>query len=86
MKVSDLFKRYNVPFPDWVTDDMLIDEFEDAEYSIEEGSHKWVLSLPWRSDVILFSAKDEEYSYVVTDSDDVVLLEMLVTPEFHYTS
>ena len=45
MKLSELFQRDNVPFPEWLPDDIIPDEWENAKYFKGEDSHKWELTI-----------------------------------------
>ena len=43
IKLIELFRKANVHCPEWLSYELLEDEWEDAEYSSEESIHKWTL-------------------------------------------
>ena len=43
IRLSELFSKAHINCPEWLSYELLEDEWEDAEYSFEEDVHKWTL-------------------------------------------
>ena len=84
MKLSDLFNRDNVPFPDWLVDDELPNEWADSKYFKGEDSHRWELTILSEFNSISFD--DEKYIFQGYDENNRLIFERIVTPEEEYIS
>jgi hypothetical protein len=80
MKLSDLFKRDNVPFPDWLHDDLLNDEWRNSKYFKGDNIHKWELTILLEFNCISFDG--EEYTFQGYDENNNLIFEKVVTPEY----
>ncbi len=43
IRLIELFHKAQVHCPEWLSYELLEDEWADAEYSFEDGVHKWTL-------------------------------------------
>ena len=80
MKLSELFKRNNVSFPDWLSDDILPDEWENAKYFKGEDSHRWELTILSEFNSISFDG--ETYLFQGYDENNQLIFEREVTEEY----
>ena len=80
MKLSELFKKNNVPFPDWLPDDIISDEWENAKYFKGENSHKWELTILSEFNSISFDG--ETYLFEGYDENNQLIFEREVTEEY----
>ena len=79
MWMKELFEKHNVTPPEWLSDEMLDDEWEDSIYSIINNSHKWVLKTPIQNMVLLFDG--ETCILRGFDDGDVVIFEKIITAD-----
>ena len=80
MKLSELFQRNNVSFPDWLSDDILPDEWENAKYFKGEDSHRWELTILSEFNSISFDG--ETYLFQGYDENNQLIFEREVTEEY----
>ena len=80
MKLHELFERDNVDFPEWLSDDLLKENWEDATYLQGENTHKWELTTiaGYKS----ITLEDEVYTAQVYDENNQLIFEKVVTPEY----
>lgn len=84
MKLSELFKKNNVPFPDWLPDDTISDEWGNAEYLKGDTTHRWELTILSEFNSISFDG--ETYTFQGYDEHNQLIFEKMVTPEFELTT
>ena len=79
MKLSELFKRDDVPFPEWLEDEPLKWEWEDSTYLKGDKIHKWELNTPIGFQSI--TLEDDVYTFTGYNLNNNVVFEQVVTPE-----
>lgn len=80
MKLSELFQRDNVSFPDWLPDDSIPDEWKNAKYFKGNDSHKWELTILSEYNSISFDSKT--YLFKGYDENNQLIFEREVTEEY----
>ena len=79
MKFADLCKRDNVSLPEWLSDEILDDEWEDSQYLQGNDIHKWELNTPFGFRSI--TLQNEVYTFNAYNRDNQLIFEQIVTPE-----
>lgn len=82
IEIKALFEKYEVICPDWLSEELLEDEWLDSEHLFDGGVHKWVLDEVMRYVVLSFDG--EEYRMQALDeSREHVIFEERITEEEH---
>ena len=77
MFVEQLFKKHEVTCPEWLSMELLDDEWNQSEYSIEGDTHKWTLVNPLQNLMITFDGN--EYHFKAFTEDGKLLFDNVIT-------
>lgn len=61
MFVHELFDKENINCPEWLSDELIDDYWQDAEYSLEDNVHKWTFKDELLN--VLISFDGETYTF-----------------------
>ena len=79
MLLIELFDRDNILCPEWLSNEYIDDDWEESQYSFEDGKHIWRLKTPFKDVAITFDGN--EYHFLAYDEEGELIFDNVSTAE-----
>lgn len=79
--LKDLFKKENIPYPEWLVDIRLDDEWKDSKYENTSDGHVWIVDNEIQH--LKITITSDEYRFEGFDDQGIVIFTEIYTEDSH---